>query len=147
MGNREIIELRNIKTRVSAADWRESIAASGSLLSESGYITSDYISLTIKSVEELGPYVVLMPGLALAHARPDESVIKTGISLITLREPVCFDCENDPVSVVLTLACKDAESHLEMLGILAGILANPDSMASIIEAESEEVIYKLINQY
>lgn len=142
----EIIEFRNIKAQVPVCDWRESVQASGSLLVESGYITSDYIELIIRSIEEMGPYVVLMPGLALAHARPDPSVLKSGISLITLKEPVNYDCENDPVSVVLTLACRDGNEHLQLLGKLAEILAAPETMTGLRAAESEHQIDALINR-
>ena len=101
----EVIEARNIKLNVDASDWRDSMVKSGQLLVDSDYITKDYIDLTIKCVEENGPYIVIIPGLALSHSRPHVSVNKTGLSLITLSKPVCFDCDNDPVDIVLTLAC------------------------------------------
>ena len=80
----EVIEARNIKLNVDASDWRDSMVKSGQLLVDSDYITKDYIDLTIKCVEENGPYIVIIPGLALSHSRPDVSVNKTGLSLITL---------------------------------------------------------------
>ena len=80
----EVIEARNIKLNVDASDWRDSMIKSGQLLVDSDYITKDYIDLTIKCVEENGPYIVIIPGLALSHSRPDVSVKKTGIRLITL---------------------------------------------------------------
>lgn len=109
----EVIEARNIKLNVEASDWRDSMIKSGQLLVDSEYITKDYIDLTIKCVEENGPYIVIIPGLALSHSRPDVSVKKTGLSLITLSKPVCFDCDNDPVDIVLTLAATDDTFHLE----------------------------------
>ena len=86
----EVIEARNIKLNVDASDWRDSMVKSGQLLVDSDYITKDYIDLTIKCVEENGPYIVIIPGLALSHSRPDVSVNKTGLSLITLSKPVLF---------------------------------------------------------
>ena len=52
----EVIEARNIKLNVEASDWRDSMIKSGQLLVDSEYITKDYIDLTIKCVEENGPY-------------------------------------------------------------------------------------------
>ena len=50
---------------------------SGQLLVDSDYnLQKDYIDLTIKCVEENGPYIVIIPGLALSHSRPDVSVNK-----------------------------------------------------------------------
>lgn len=35
----------------------------------------------IESVEEYGPYIVIGPHLALAHARPEDGSLKLGLSL------------------------------------------------------------------
>ena len=98
------------------------------LLVDSEYITKDYIDLTIKCVEENGPYIVIIPGLALSHSRPDVSVKKTGLSLITLSKPVCFDCDNDPVDIVLTLAATDDTFHLEKLQSMAEFISDEDNI-------------------
>lgn len=144
--SKEMIELQNIKVKVTADDWRDAIRKSGRLLVDSGYVTADYIDLTIQCVEENGPYIVLMPRVALAHYRPDKSVMKTGISLITLTEPIDFHSENGPVSLVLTLACVDTDSHLEKLQVLAEVLVDPDSMKLLLEADSEQQVYDLMNK-
>lgn len=78
----------------------------------------------IQSVRELGPYIVIMPGFALAHAAPCEEVLKSDVALITLESPVEFGSPNDPVSVVLCLGCTDSTSHLDTLsGIAETLLA------------------------
>ena len=56
----EVIEARNIKLNVDASGWRDSMVKSGQLLVDSDYITKDYIDLTIKCVEENGPYIVII---------------------------------------------------------------------------------------
>ena len=38
----------------------------------------------IRMIEEHGPYVVIAPGLALAHARPGPEVLADGLSVVTL---------------------------------------------------------------
>ena len=60
----------------------------------------------INAVEELGPYIVIIPHIAIAHARPSDNVLKNGISLITLKEPVEFgNKDNDPVYYIFFM-CK-----------------------------------------
>ena len=83
-----VIEERNIKLQAHAENWEEALKISGSLLVDSGYIEEKYVEMTIDTVKEMGPYIVIGPGLALAHSRPDASVLKTGISLITLDEAI-----------------------------------------------------------
>ena len=143
----EVIEARNIKLNVEASDWRDSMIKSGQLLVDSEYITKDYIDLTIKCVEENGPYIVIIPGLALSHSRPDVSVKKTGLSLITLSKPVCFDCDNDPVDIVLTLAATDDTSPLEKLQSMAEFISDEDNIEFIKNAKTAEEVAKAINEF
>lgn len=143
----KVIEAENIQLNVKADDWKDSMIKSGNLLVESGYITKDYIDLTIQCVEENGPYIVITPGLALSHSRPDVSVKKTGLSLITLSEPVCFNSENDPVDIVLTLAATDDTSHLEKLQGMAEFISDEDNLEFLRKAGSPEEAAKAINEF
>lgn len=143
----EVIEARNVKLNVDASDWRDSMIKSGQLLVDSDYITKDYIDLTIKCVEENGPYIVIIPGLALSHSRPDVSVKKTGLSLITLSKPVCFNCDNDPVDIVLTLAATDDKSHLQKLQSMAEFISDEENIEFIKNARSAEEVAKAINEF
>ena len=143
----EVIEARNIKLNVDASDWRDSMVKSGQLLVDSDYITKDYIDLTIKCVEENGPYIVIIPGLALSHSRPDVSVNKTGLSLITLSKPVCYDCDNYPVDIVLTLAATHDTSHLQKLQSMAEFISDEENIEFIKNAKSAEEVAKAINEF
>jgi PTS system ascorbate-specific IIA component len=54
----------------------------------------------VDSLHENGPYIVVAPGFAFAHARPSESVRRTGMSWVRLAEPVEFGhTSNNPVSL------------------------------------------------
>ena len=97
---------------VPCADWREAVRESGRLLVASGVATDDYTDQMIDTVERLGPYIVIAPGLALAHARPSEAVLRTGMSWLRPAEPVEFGHRtNDPVTLVVGLAATDHEQH------------------------------------
>ena len=79
-----------IELKVQAKDWEEALTIGAGLLIEAGGAEPRYLDAMIKMVYELGPYVVLAPGLALGHAGPDAGAIKTCFSLITLQNPVKF---------------------------------------------------------
>ena len=144
---KEVIAAENIKLQVEASDWKDSMIKSGQLLIDSGYITKDYINLTIQCVLDNGPYIVIAPGLALSHSRPDVSVKKTGLSLITLKEPVCFNCDNDPVDIVLTPAATDDTAHLEKLQGMAEFISEEENIEFIRNASSPEEVAKAINEF
>src|SRR2546428_9854029 len=77
----------------------------------------------IATVEQLGPYIVIAPGIALAHTRPSDAVLRPGLSWVTLAHPVRFGHkDNDPVTLVVGLAAPDISAHVQALATLAGLL-------------------------
>ena len=100
-----IIEKEKMRVGLHAKDWQEAITLAGSVLEEAGSITHEYTQSMIQAVKELGPYMVIMPGFAIAHAAPSPAVHKEDLALITLAEPVSFGSPNDPVNLILCVAC------------------------------------------
>lgn len=140
-----LIEQGHIQLQTEAADWREAIRAAGDLLVKSGCITTGYIESMIRAVEELGPYMVILPGFALAHAAPSPDVFQDAMSLVTLCTPVCFgSAENDPVHVVLCLSCVDREAHIASLQRVAMLLMEDDMVQKIADAASVAEIQVLL---
>ena len=136
----------SIVLAVEAADWREAIRASGVGLVASGCATDEYTQAMIQAVEEMGPYIVIAPGLALAHARPGSSVLKTGMSLAVLTRPVAFgNAANDPVSVVFGLSALDHDKHLELLASFANTASAPGFVNSLLSCGSEPNIRSLLS--
>ena len=87
---------------------------------------------------------VIAPGIALAHAKPADSVIATGMSLVTLAEPIVFGNEaNDPVQLVFGLCAIDHDSHIEMLAELSNLLSDNDAVNILLNAGDTEQIRSL----
>ena len=106
----------------TASSWREALQLAGGALVASGASTEPYTQAMIDLVDEHGPYIVISPGLAFAHARPGASVVRDGLSVVTLAEPVAFGHpHNDPVRVVLGLAVAGVGTHLESIGEIANL--------------------------
>ena len=137
----------DIKLKVEASDWQEAIRKGGELLVASGFVCERYIDAMINAVHEHGPYIVLTPGVAIPHARSESGVIETGISLITLKEPVDFlDSENNPVNIVICLAAADKSAHLDILKDLSFILGSEENVVLLKEADDVEEVLALLNQ-
>jgi ascorbate PTS system EIIA or EIIAB component len=93
------------------------IQLAGELLVQSGKAKPSYVSSMLEAVERFGPYIVIAPGIALAHGKPSEDVIETGLSLLVLKQAIEFQhSQNDPVQLVFGLAATVHESHLENHG-------------------------------
>ncbi len=115
-----------------AADWREAIRLAGAALVAGGVTEEDYTQEMINTVEELGPYIVVAPGFALAHSRTSPAVLRTGLSWVSLTEPVEFGNKtNDPVNLVVGLAALDHDAHIGIMSKLAGVLADPEMLARL----------------
>jgi PTS system ascorbate-specific IIA component len=131
----------SIKLQQSCVSWRETFELAGLGLVESSRTTSAYIQEMIQAFEELGPYMVIAPGIALAHGRPSESVLETGLSLVTLSTPVAFgSTSNDPVSLVIGLAAVDHDSHIDLMAALSELLMSEDTVNSLLRATNESEV-------
>ncbi|MEJ8650853.1 PTS sugar transporter subunit IIA [Streptomyces sp. MS1.AVA.3] len=131
-----------VRLDVRVADWQEAIRAAGGLLVETGATTDDYTAEMIRNVEENGPYLVIAPGFAFAHARPSPAVLRTGMSWVRLQQPVEFGHEsNDPVHLVVGLAAEDSGAHTAAMAALAQLLADPATGQALQDAtDAEELL-------
>ena len=124
----------------------EAIELSGQLLERSGRVNTEYIASMLAAVEKFGPYIVIAPGIALAHGKPEDGVIETGLSLLVIREPLPFGHDhNDPVSLVFGLAAKDHGSHVELMGELAEFLGNQANVNSLLQAADLSQLRSLLS--
>ncbi len=117
----------------------------GELLEKSGAIEPRYIDAMINTVKEIGPYIVIAPGIAMPHARPEAGAKKIGMSLITLKNPVNFgNKENDPVKIVVSLCAIDHSSHLKALSELVELLGDEKFVSLLATAERKEEVLEYI---
>jgi len=114
-----MIREENIRVQVLVSDWKDAIRQAGELLVSAGSTARAYTEAMIAAIEEMGPYIVILPGLAIAHAASGEAVMKNDTALITLREGVEFGSANDPVNIILCLCCTDTKSHQDSLKQIA----------------------------
>lgn len=78
-----LIENNSILLNQSAANWEDAIKIGTDLLVKAGTIEPRYYDNIVSKIKEMGPYIILAPGLAMPHARPEEGVIKTSFALVT----------------------------------------------------------------
>ena len=126
-------------------DWRDAVRLAGRALVDSGSTTDQYTAEMLGAIEALGPYIVIAPGIAIAHARPSEAVVRSGLSWVRLAEPVEFGhAQNDPVRLVIGLAARDHEDHLEVMSAIAAALADPAVTADLATASSPAAVRRLL---
>lgn len=141
----ESIPKHNIQLNCTARTWEEAIRVSAAPLVEHGSIEEHYVERMIASVKELGPYIVIMPGFAIAHAAPGADVSISDLSLATFDQGVSFNCDNDPVRIVMCLACTDREAHIARLQRIAEKLLDDTFVDRMGACASVDELYCLLN--
>ena len=146
---KDLVKKELIQQLDKVNDWQTAVRIASKPLLEYGYIEESYVEAIISSVNEIGPYIVLAPKVAVPHASPDAGVHRLGISLLQLKEPVNFglaDDEDKNVQLIFVLATVDSSAHLKALQQLALILDDDDIIESLIRAEMPEEILGLIER-
>jgi len=137
-----------IMVKASISDWKDAIRKSGELLVRAGAAEPKYIDAMIKFCEEHQAYIVIAPGIAIPHARPEDGMKKVGFSLITLEKPVKFgNPVNDPVDLVIALGAPDNKSHIKALAQLAEMLANEKILKGLRNAKTKKEVLKIVNPF
>ncbi|HEX7298653.1 MAG TPA: PTS sugar transporter subunit IIA [Solirubrobacteraceae bacterium] len=128
----------HVAARADAADWRAAVRLAGDLLVSAGLATAEYAGAMEEAREELGPYMVIAPGVAMPHARPERGVLAPGVAVVTLVTPVAFGhAANDPVDVVIAFAAEDKSAHLATLQRIAALVTDPDALSAVRGAHDD----------
>ena len=143
----ELFTEKNIELDLISESPEEIIRAGGNLLMENGSVLEGYIDEMLNSYKKLKAYMVISPGIAIPHARPDSSVIKSGISFIRLKNPVFFGHpENDPVSLVFSIAGTSGDNHIDLIQMLSEILFDKNIMNGLYNVKTKEDFLKLLSE-
>lgn len=138
---KELLE-SNIQILPQVDSWEEAIKIASRPLLEKGYIEPRYIDTMISKVNELGFYIVLSEDVAMPHSRPEDGVLRMGMSLLKLDTPAKFG--NNNIQIIITLAAKDNESHIDALTNLVELLNDDEKIEKIKLAKTNQEILEII---
>ncbi|MGO3602508.1 MAG: BglG family transcription antiterminator [Enterococcus malodoratus] len=142
---REVLTEELIDLHYRAENRDEAVRRSGELLVKNNLATDAYIEGMIKNVEVNGTYIVIAPGIAMPHARPEEGALAIGFSVVTLAEPVVFGHpKNDPVKIVIGLCAVDHQTHLKALAELVEILSHEENVERFLKAKEAKEILAMV---
>ncbi|MCG7339098.1 PTS sugar transporter subunit IIA [Staphylococcus sp. ACRSN] len=139
----EILSLDKIQINEKVDSWEKAIDIAARPLLNQGYFETGYIDAMINSVKELGPYIVIAPEIAIAHARPSEDVKQVGLSLLKLNQHINFSQDNHYASLIFVLSAVDNDGHLEILRKLALLLSDKETVNKLIDATTENEILNI----
>lgn len=137
MGIKNILDGK-IQVIEKVETWEKAIEIGATPLVESKKIKFGYIESMIENIKNLGPYVILIPGVAMPHARPDENVLESSLSLLKINEGVKFSEDTDKVYLIFCLAAKDSSSHIDIIEKLTEVLGDDEKIEKLIASKSIE---------
>jgi len=147
---REFVESKHCAFYEEAKDWQEALYMACQPLIDDGTIEKEYADDVVRCVKEYGPYIILLPGVAMPHSSEGGQLVhKTTISFMKLQKPVSFD-DNDPdkyADLFFTLASCNAQEHLEDMQKLAGLLENEELLEELHQVKGEEDLLQLADKY
>lgn len=142
---RNLIDLNAIQVNIAVDDWRDAIRVAAVPLITHRYIEPRYCETIIRNTEQDGPYYVFDEApLAMPHAHPEDGVLKTGFSLVTLESPISFE-GSVPVDVVMMFGAINVEMHIsEGLQAILLLIEQGQKLAAIRKADSVASILNVI---
>lgn len=141
----ELLPKEHIAVSVQAEDWESAVRAVGQLMVDTNAVEERYIEGMINTTKELGPYIVIAPGVAIPHARPEDGVLKPCLAFVKLSTPVEFgNKDNDPVTLLFALGALDHDQHVSALQKIAEILMDETKFQNLINAETVEDVSNIL---
>ena len=144
----DLLSEDNVSFHYPAETWEDVIRHGGQLMVDGGFTEPTYTEAMIDVVRDMGPYIVLAPGLAMPHARPEMGAKQVGAALVTLEKPIDFGSpENDPVSVAVFLCAPNKEEHIQLLTDIATLFEDEEFLDAAVNFESIEDVQSFLAEH
>jgi len=131
----------DVRLGASAESWRDAVEQVGRVLVERGYVLPGYSTRMIRVIEKHGPYMVIAPGIALVHARPDAQTLENALAVVTFPEGVAFGHGAfDPVEIVIGASTTRPDDHLAVVAGIARALDTPGLIERLMAAQTPEAL-------
>ncbi|EFS03837.1 PTS system IIA component domain-containing protein, partial [Listeria seeligeri FSL S4-171] len=128
----------------SCPTWRQAIKVGTKCLEDLSIIEPSYHEKIIENLKTYGPYMVIAPGVAIAHAGANDGVLMDGLGVTVIEDGILFyDRYEEPVHVIFTLALNTKEAH-SIVEQLMKLALNEEKMNKIKLASSKRDIYHYV---
>lgn len=147
---KELISKKRVDFYKSFDNWEDAIRGSCRTLLADGTITEEYVAAILECIHKYGPYIVLVPNVAIPHAKANiRGVNACAISFTKVDQPVSFEPGNPEkdVKLLFTLAANDMDEHFENMKKLSEILLDSKLLDELLEVNSIEELIELADRY
>lgn len=131
-------------------DWQEAIRESCQNLLNKKLINQLYVDEIIECVKKHGPYIVIVPEVAMPHSSEEsEGVFGTAISFTKMKNDIYFEDpeEEKKACLFFTLAAKNSEKHMENIQKLSELLMTDGLIEDLVATKSIDDYLLVMGKY
>lgn len=88
-----------------------------------------------------------MPWIGYASCPTWNWRFKTGLGIHIFPSPVDFGSDLGPANILITLAAKDSDTHIEVIQALSEMFVDEENIAKLAQASSKEQVLDIIKAY
>ena len=143
---REIYEKRHYLFCQGPLSWEESIRKGCEPLRKDGTVDETYAEEIIACIRKHGPYIVILPGVALPHSTEKaKGAHATAVGFMKTAVPVHFE-EGNPAKdaqIFFTLSSTNPDEHLDNMQKLYSVLTNENALERLKKIEKPEELLEI----
>ena len=140
----EILKEENIYLNQEVKNWQEAIIFGGKVLEAKGYISSSYIDDMLEMSNKYSEYIVISEGVAIPHSKNKRNVFKTGMMLLTLKNPVTFPA-GQSVDTFFIFSIYKKQEHLNAISELIDLILKYDIRSYLKKESRKKNVIKFIS--
>lgn len=124
-------------------DWRSAMRKSAEPLLKEGFIDNRYIEKAIENVEEYGDYIVVGPGIALAHANKDFGVYRDGLALLVSPSGILFSDGETRIHFLFCFASTGEKEYVDLMREIVSIGKEKGKVEQLLKLDTESLFDEL----
>ncbi|GMO35011.1 MAG: PTS sugar transporter subunit IIA [Termitinemataceae bacterium] len=138
----DVLTMENIAINLPAEGREDVIKRAGKMLVDGGYAGERYIEGMLKRDETLSCAIGNL--IAIPHGEKEyrSDIIKTGIVVITYKEPV--EWRGQQVRFVVGIAAK-GEEHMDILSNIVDKLETDEDVVNLVNKADKKAIFDILN--
>ncbi|GGE27087.1 transcriptional antiterminator [Pullulanibacillus camelliae] len=142
----DLLHRDNVQFLDTINHWTEAIHIAAKPLLMQKKIEPRYIKAIINSVNRKGSHMVIAPGVAIPHAKPEDGAKQIGMSLLKLHDPISFPDVKHKVYICIVLSAIDDEGHLKALSQLTHIMSQKPQLEALLHSETMNDLLAIVQQ-
>lgn len=124
--------------------FKEAIAKSADGLLKKKSIQQSYIDKIISNAEKFGNYMMVLPGILLAHAGEEDGVVENGFSISMFKQPIQSSATNGyPIHIIMVVAMNRRKFYPAIERIIRWI-SDTQTIATLINEKNKSQTVRAI---